>query len=161
MKQRGPHPSNKLSPLAVKALKKPGRYSDGNGLYVVVSDTGSKKWILRTVVQGRRTDIGLGGHSTTTLAEAREEAAKLRKIARAGGNPIEDRRKARVTAPTFKFAAEQVHRDHSKSWKNKSMRPSRAPRRLRLALEKSHHDFPRTQFRTCVACLGAKPNVPG
>ena len=119
MKQRGPHPSNKLSPLAVKALKKPGRYSDGNGLYIVVSDTGSKKWILRTVVQGRRTDIGLGGHSTTTLAEAREEAARMRKIARSGGSPLDDRRKARVTVPTFEDAANTVHAEHSKSWKNK------------------------------------------
>ena len=119
MKQRGPHPSNKLSSLTVKALKKPGRYSDGNGLYIVVSDTGSKKWILRTVVQGRRTDIGLGGHSTTTLAEAREEAARMRKIARSGGNPLEDRRKARVTVPTFEDAANTVHAEHSKTWKNK------------------------------------------
>ncbi len=119
MKQRGPHPSNKLSPLTVKALKKPGRHSDGNGLYIVVSNTGAKKWILRTVVQGRRTDIGLGGYSTTTLAEAREEAAKLRKIARAGGNPLQERRKAQVLVPTFKKAAIQVHKDHSKSWKNK------------------------------------------
>ena len=119
MKPRGPHTSNKLSPLAVKALKKPGRYSDGNGLYIVVSNTGSKKWILRTVVRGRRTDIGLGGHSTTTLAEARDEAARLRKIARADGDPREERRKARVTAPTFKVAATQVHEEHSKTWKNK------------------------------------------
>lgn len=119
MKQRGPHPSNKLSTLTVKALKKPGRYSDGNGLYIVVSNTGSKKWILRTVVQGRRTDIGLGGHSTTTLAEAREEAARMRKIARSGGNPLDDRRKARVTVPTFEDAANTVHVEHSKTWKNK------------------------------------------
>jgi integrase len=118
MKQRGPHPSNKLSPLTVKALKKPGRYSDGNGLYIVVSNTGSKKWILRTVVHGRRTDIGLGGHSTTTLAEAREEAAKLRKTARAGGNPLDDRRQAKVTVPTFQDAANTVHAEHSKTWKN-------------------------------------------
>ena len=84
-----------------------------------MSNTGAKKWILRTVVQGRRTDIGLGGQSTTTLAEAREEAAKLRKIARAGGNPLQERRKAKVTVPTFKEAAIQVHADHSNSWKNK------------------------------------------
>ena len=63
MKGTGPHPHNRLSPPAVRALKNPGRYSDGNGLYLVVSNTGSKKWILRTVIQGRRTDIGLGGHS--------------------------------------------------------------------------------------------------
>ena len=118
MKQRGPHPHNRLSSLAVKALKEPGRYSDGNGLYIVVSNTGSKKWILRTVVHGRRTDIGLGGHSTTTLAEARDEAARMRKIARSGGSPLEDRRKARVTVPTFEDAANTVHAEHSKAWKN-------------------------------------------
>jgi len=118
MKQKGPHPHNRLSSLAVKALKKPGRYSDGNGLYVVVSPTGNKKWILRTVVQGRRTDIGLGGVSTTTLAKARKSAAALREVARDGGNPLEARRKSRTNAPTFKKAAEQVHTEHSKTWKN-------------------------------------------
>ncbi len=118
MKQRGPHPHNRLSSLAVKALKKPGRYSDGNGLYVVVSNTGNKKWILRTVVQGRRTDIGLGGVSTTALATARKKASEMREIARDGGNPLEERRKARSNAPTFKEAASQVHVEHSKTWKN-------------------------------------------
>jgi len=118
MKQTGPHPHNKLSAPAVNALKKPGRYADGNGLYLVVSPTGSKKWILRTVVQGKRTDIGLGGVSTTTLAKARKKAAEMREIARDGGNPIEERRKARTNSPTFKEAANLVHADHSKTWKN-------------------------------------------
>ena len=118
MKQKGPHPHKKLSPPTVAALKKPGRYSDGNGLYLVVSPTGNKKWILRTVVQGRRTDIGLGGLSTTTLKKARTQAAELREIARDGGNPVIERRKARSNAPTFKEAAKLVHEDHKKSWKN-------------------------------------------
>ena len=119
MKQTGPHPHNKLSSPAVNALKDAGRYADGNGLYLVVSPSGAKKWILRTVVQGRRTDIGLGGVSTTTLAKARKKAAEMREIARDGGNPIEERRKARTNAPTFKEAAKLVHADHSKTWKNK------------------------------------------
>ena len=71
------------------------------------------------MVQGRRTDIGLGGVSTTTLAKARKKAAEMREIARDGGNPIEERRKARTNAPTFKEAAKLVHADHSKTWKNK------------------------------------------
>ncbi len=125
MKTKGPHPHNKLSPLAVKALKKPGRYADGNGLYLVVSNSGSKKWILRTVVPDptkksgtRRTDIGLGGLSLVSLKEAREEATRLRKIARDGEDPLTARRNARVTVPTFKEAAIQVHLEHSKTWKN-------------------------------------------
>jgi integrase len=118
MKPTGAHPHKKLSPPAVAALTKPGRYSDGNGLYLVVSPTGNKKWILRTVVQGRRTDIGLGGISTTTLAKARKKAAELREIARDGGNPLEERRKANRNVPTFKEAAKLVHEDNKTTWKN-------------------------------------------
>lgn len=125
MKHKGPHPHNKLSSLGIKALKKPGRHSDGNGLYLVVGKTGTKKWILRTVVKDttkesgvRRTDIGLGGLSLVSLKEAREEAARMRKVARAGEDPLEERRKARTTVPTFEEAANQVHEDHSKTWKN-------------------------------------------
>ena len=118
MKPTGPHPHNKLSPPGVSALNEPGRHADGNGLYLVVSPKGNKKWILRTVVQGKRTDIGLGGVSTTTLAKARKKAAEMREIARDGGNPIEERRKARTNSPTFKEAANLVHADHSKTWKN-------------------------------------------
>jgi hypothetical protein len=65
------------------------------------------------VVQGRRTDIGLVGVSTTTLATARKKAAEMREIARNGGNPLEVRRKARSNVPTFKQAAGLVHLEHS------------------------------------------------
>lgn len=118
MKRTGPHPHNRLSAPAVRAFKNPGRYSDGNGLYLVVSKTGSKKWILRTVVKGRRTDIGLGGQRTTKLAEAREKAAKLRKIARDGGDPLAEKRRAKVQVPTFRQAATRVHTEHLPTWRN-------------------------------------------
>ena len=125
MKQKGPHPYNRLSSVTVKALKKPGRYSDGNGLYLVVGKTGTKKWILRTVVPdptkesgSRRTDIGLGGLSLVSLKDAREEAGRMRKVARGGEDPLKERRKARVTVPTFEEASTQVHEEHSKTWKN-------------------------------------------
>ncbi len=118
MKSKGPHPHKALSATAVRALKEPGRYGDGNGLYLIVDDSGSKRWMLRTVVHGRRRDIGLGGLSVVTLAEAREEATRLRKIARNGGDPLAERKKARAQVPTFKQAANQVHEEHSKTWKN-------------------------------------------
>ena len=66
----------------------------------------------------RRTDIGLGGFSLVSLKEAREEATRLRKIARDGEDPLTERRKARVTVPTFEEAATQVHLEHSKTWNN-------------------------------------------
>lgn len=119
MKNRGPHPHKALSATAVRALKKPGRYGDGNGLYLIVDDSGSKRWMLRTVVHGRRRDIGLGGLSLVSLAEAREEAASMRKIARKGDDPLAERQKARAQIPTFKEAAKMVHEEHAKTWKNK------------------------------------------
>ncbi len=118
MKSKGPHPHKALSAIAVRALKKPGSHADGNGLYLVVDASGAKRWNLRTVVQGKRRDIGLGGLSLVSLAEAREEAARMRKIARNGGNPLSDRQKSGVQIPTFKEAAKLVHKEHASTWKN-------------------------------------------
>lgn len=112
------HPEKALTPMRVRNEKKPGRYADGNGLYLVVDPSGAKRWVLRTVVQGKRRDIGLGGVRTTTLAEAREEATAMRKIARNGGNPILERKKQRRLVPTFEEAARTVHRHRKPSWKN-------------------------------------------
>ena len=54
------HPSNKLTALAVKKQTTPGRYRDGNGLYLVVDPSGAKRWLQRLSVQGKRCDLGLG-----------------------------------------------------------------------------------------------------
>jgi hypothetical protein len=62
--------------------------------------------------------MGLGGLSLVTLAEAREKAIAHRKLAREGGDPIAERRKAQAVVPTFAEAAERVHSEHKASWKN-------------------------------------------
>jgi integrase len=112
------HPDKALTVVGIKALKKPGRYADGNGLYLKVSASGAKRWELRTVVRGKRCDIGLGGLKLVSLAEAREEARKYRAIARNDGDPLAEKRRARKVVPTFRVAAETVHKDHAKAWKN-------------------------------------------
>ncbi|MES0198612.1 integrase arm-type DNA-binding domain-containing protein [Mesorhizobium sp. M0011] len=118
MKRQGQHPEKQLSALQLKQKLSPGRYTDGNGLYLIVDASGAKRWILRVVVQGRRRDIGLGGVSLVGLAEARETAGSLRKIAREGGDPLTARREGRKVIPTFATAAEIVHAEHEVSWKN-------------------------------------------
>src|ERR1019366_3977010 len=118
MKAAGQHPDKALSSVKIKSLSKSGRYTDGNGLYLIVDPSGAKRWVLRTVVKGKRTDIGLGSISLVSLAEAREEAAKLRKIARADGDPLAERRAARRAVPSFEAAANTVHEAHKPSWKN-------------------------------------------
>jgi hypothetical protein len=63
----------KLNALVVKGLDKPGRHPDGNGLYLYVAPKGSKSWVQRIVINGRRRDIGLGSYPTISLARAREK----------------------------------------------------------------------------------------
>jgi len=63
-------------------------YADGNALYLRVDYSRCKRWILRTVVQGKRRDIGLGSCSRVSLLEARARARVLRTIARQGGDPL-------------------------------------------------------------------------
>jgi len=79
-------PSDKALSAFGPTVTTPGRYADGNGLYLIVEPSGAKRWMLRTIVQGKRRDIGLGGCKLVTLAEAREMALTFRKIAREGGD---------------------------------------------------------------------------
>lgn len=115
--KQGRHPEKKLTPVAVRS-KGPGRHTDGNGLYLVVDPSGARRWVLRTVVHGTRKDIGLGPTSLVSLAEAREKARTLRKVAREDGDPIAIRDKDKLAVPTFSEAARAVHKARAGSWKN-------------------------------------------
>lgn len=98
----------KLTAKAVAALKAPGHHVGGDGLALVIGKRGGKSWVLRTVVRGKRRDIGLGGLSWVSLAEARERARALRKIAFESGDPLAERAAVRE-CPTFEEAARRVH----------------------------------------------------
>lgn len=117
-KKRRKFPEKELSTVQIRTINKPGRYTDGNGLYLVVDDSGARRWVLRTVVKGKRCDIGLGGFSIVSLVDAREEAARLRKIAHSGGDPIAQRRQERRIVPTFEAAARAYHLDPVRNFKN-------------------------------------------
>jgi integrase len=117
-KPRGKHPEKRLTAVTVRSLRTPGRFADGNGLYLVVDDSGAKRWILRTVIKGKRRDLGLGSTQLVTLAEARDEATRLRRMARAGQDPLASRRRERRPVPTFEEVAKIVHTSHSKTFRN-------------------------------------------
>jgi integrase len=112
------HPHLQLTAVRVRTLNTPGRYADGNGLYLFIDDSLAKRWVLRTTIHGKRADLGLGSARLVTLADAREEAARLRRLARAGGDPLAERRRERVTVPTFREAAEKVHATHAETFRN-------------------------------------------
>jgi integrase len=114
--------NGRLTALKIRKLTAPGRYGDGNGLYLVVDRSGAKRWVLRTVVQGRRRDMGLGGARLVSLAGARKAAMEYRFIARDGGDPFAMRRRSRNVAMTFAQAAKRVHAENAASWKNEKHR---------------------------------------
>jgi len=104
-----------LTALKVKNAKS-GRHGDSKGLYLLVSKTGAKSWVLRVQSNGRRRDIGLGSLDDLSLEEARDKARALRKVARAGGDPIAARDKKDEVPPSFKEAAEACQTALSKGW---------------------------------------------
>ena len=75
----------RLTAVKVKNLRQPGRYGDGQGLYLNVAPGGSKSWVQRIAADGKRSDLGLCGYPTVGLAEAREKAVANKKAVREGG----------------------------------------------------------------------------
>lgn len=117
---REPNPRNgrrRLSAAFVRTVKHPGRYHDGDGLFLQVDATGAKRWVQRLVVRGKRRDIGLGSARLVSLAEARDAALANRKEARAGGDPLATRRRERAV-PTFMDAARKVYEIRRDGWRN-------------------------------------------
>jgi integrase len=108
---------HKLAPRKVETAG-PGKYEDGGGLRLVVSNSGAKKWVLRFTVNGKRREMGLGSLQDVGLAEARDKATKYRKQAKNGVDPIEARHAEIEETPTFTTCAARYIRAHRHGWKN-------------------------------------------
>src|SRR5882757_4258695 len=100
---------------------KPGKYSDGGNLYLIVSETGARKWVLRFTWRGRAKEMGLGSASSVPLADAREKAASARRKIAHGLNPI-DERKRDGGIPTFGEMADDVRETLSAGFRNEKHR---------------------------------------
>ena len=79
--------AHKLSALFVKKTDKPGQYSHGLGLYLIVEPTESTSWEQRLTIKGKRCDLGLGSTKLVTLEEARLTAQSNKKTAKGGSDP--------------------------------------------------------------------------
>lgn len=124
----------KLSAARIRSLSTPGLHGDGETLYLKVARGGSKSWIQRLSVDGKRRDIGLGGWPTVSLAKARERAFSNRVAVSEGRDPLAEKRLASV--PTFRQAAEKTYEAHRPGW-----RSAKATKNWMQQLEL--HAFPR------------------
>ena len=75
-------------------------------------------WVQRLMIHGRRRDLGLGSVALVPLAEARETARVNRKLAREGGDPLAEKRRAEGT-PTFAEAARRVLDQKRAGWRKR------------------------------------------
>lgn len=121
------------------------KFADGDGLHLLVKPSGAKSWILRVQVDGKRRDIGLGAvdidaagvgafapddkrldkvplmlRRSLTLAEAREKAAALRKLAKAGADPVAERDRQRTRVPDFAEAVTEAHEGLKSGWSDRT-----------------------------------------
>jgi Arm DNA-binding domain len=108
--------ASKLTARKVETAK-PGKYSDGGNLYLIVSETGARKWVLRFTWRGRAKEMGLGSAASVPLADAREKAASARRKIAQGLNPI-DERKRDGGIPTFGEMADDVREALSAGFRN-------------------------------------------
>ena len=109
--------SETLTAAKVRAVRTPGKYTDQHGLILRVAPGGSKQWIWRGTIRGKRRDLGLGAVDLTTLAEARELAWEFRRLARQGGDPSTLRYRS-STIPTFADVADAAIAARRDGWRD-------------------------------------------
>jgi integrase len=119
----------RLSARRVSTISTPGRYHDGGGLYLQVTESGTRSWLYRygTGTGEKRAAhwMGIGPATVVTLVDARQAAAELRRQRWEGKDPLNERRGARQAAAleaakavTFKTAADLYIAAHTPGWRN-------------------------------------------
>ena len=109
-----------LTDAKIRKLKKPGRYTDGDGLDLVVTkgvEGVNLKWVNRLTINGKRRERGIGAYPHVSLAQARSVAFENRGIAREGKDPNQVRQETSAI-PDFATAARKVHDLNKDSWRN-------------------------------------------
>ncbi|MFM0031191.1 integrase arm-type DNA-binding domain-containing protein [Paraburkholderia madseniana] len=122
-----PKIAKELGALAVSKLIKPGMHPVGKvaGLYLQVTGSASRSWILRVKIGEKRREIGLGAYPAVSLKDAQTKAQTERDKIRTGVDPIIERRAAesalrvaQASEITFTEAARQFIASRSHGWKN-------------------------------------------
>ncbi|WP_375460590.1 tyrosine-type recombinase/integrase [uncultured Enterovirga sp.] len=111
---------DKLSARGVATVTKPGRHSDGGGLYLIVDPAGAKRWLFIYRRDGKQKEMGLGGLGAVSLAEARRKRDEARKLLASDLDPIGEKRRAesRQDVVTFGAFVDQLVPEIAKGFRN-------------------------------------------
>jgi integrase len=118
---------NRLTSREVESAKD-GWKADGGGLYLRVSDSGTRRrWIYRFTRDGKATEIGLGSaaKNAVTLAHAREKRDEHSAMVDKGLNPLAERRHNQTkeaSRKTFAEVAEAYIGREASGWSASSLR---------------------------------------
>ena len=125
-----PKIAKELTAIEISRLNKQGKHAVGGipGLMFQVNG-GSRSWIYRYMLGGKRRDMGLGPYPAVTLAQAKDHARSLKYLTAQGHDPLRERqdeqariKAERATLKTFKEAMVGYLSDKSPEWKNKKHR---------------------------------------
>jgi integrase len=115
----------KLNDRGLQALvERPGRHSDGNGLYFRTLGLGRAYWVFRYRAHGKEREMSLGPYPELSLSEAREKHVAARKaVVVDKADPLAERRDAKaksIAKPvlTFGKAADAYLTSHETAWRN-------------------------------------------
>ena len=121
---RKPHKA--LTARFVETVTGPGKYFDGQGLFLRVQPNGARQWVQRITIRGKRCELGLGSPPAVSLATARTLALENRGAAMLGRDPIQEKRDARAGL-TFEAAVNEYltakldefqNDKHKKQWRS-------------------------------------------
>ena len=116
--------THRLTAVKVASIRAVGLHHDGDGLYLRVTATGSKSWMLRYTLSGTTRDMGLGAYPKTSLASARKQSDANRELVGRRIDPIAARKaaeaaqKAALGGVTFKECAEALIASNEGAWRN-------------------------------------------
>ncbi len=108
-----------------KPQAKPYKITDGEGMFLLVTPSGSKYWRLKYHFAGREKLLALGVYPEVSLGDARERRTQARKAIAAGNDPGEVKREAKrlavlQTENAFETVAREWYEQRKHEWKPSS-----------------------------------------
>ena len=112
---------HRLKATDVRSISEPGLHGDGGGLYLKVTEAGTRSWVYRFQLNNKRRGMGIGSAAVLSLAQARQIAQRCREQVALGIDPIDARAsetRAVANVPTFEEMAVDYIRRQESGWSN-------------------------------------------
>ena len=104
-----------------KPQEKPYKITDGEGMFLLVTPSGSKYWRFKYLFAGKEKLLAFGVYPDVSLSDARERRAQARKALAVGNDPGEAKKEAKRLAVlrsenTFEAIALEWHEKRKHEW---------------------------------------------